>query len=155
MQAKELQAAWRAGNTSAAEQPHSLALLRHPARAAVARAFESAAGCLLARLSGAAAAAAAAQQSGGGAAAAALAWPQFLSYDSPVFMPTGRESSLPGALLRGLYVANTNGSVLVDLFDPRAPLETLEVQDSLPELYRCARAAALRCCLGLQAGPLL
>jgi hypothetical protein len=66
-----------------------------------------------------------------------ISWPQYLSYESAESMPTGREASTPGALMRGVFVAHANGSVILDLYDPRAPLDSEEVQDSLPELYRC------------------
>ena len=66
-----------------------------------------------------------------------VSWPQYLSYESAESMPTGRETSMPGALMRGIYVAHANGSVILELFDPRAPLDSQEVQDALPELYRC------------------
>lgn len=137
MQAMKLQAAWRSGNTTALAYPHALALLNHPSRAAVARAFASAASCLLQRLGGPAAASPAAHVSAAEAADAVVSWPQYLSYEAAESMPTGREASTPGALMRGLFVAHANGSVILDFYDPRAPLDSEEVQDSVPDMYRC------------------
>lgn len=138
MQAIKIQAAWRSGNTSAVSFPHALALLNHPSRAALARSFASASSCVLQRLGGPAAASPAAHVTPEEAPNSVVSWPQYLSYESAESMPTGRETSMPGALMRGVFVAHANGSVILDLYDPRAPLDSEEVQDSLPELYRCA-----------------
>lgn len=140
MQAVKLQAAWRSGNASALSFPHALALLNHPSRAALAVQFASAASCLLQRLGGPAAASPAAHVSPEQAPDSVVSWPQHLSYESAESMPSGRESSMPGALMRGIFVAHANGSVILELYDPRAPLDSQEVQDALPELYRCAQS---------------
>ena len=139
MQAVKLQTAWQTGNTSgvAGEFPHALALLNHPSRAALAQSFASIASCVLQRLGGPAKDSPAAHLTPQQATEYVVTWPQYLSYESAESMPTGRETSMPGALMRGVFVAHANGSVILDLFDPRAPLDSEEVQDTIPELYRC------------------
>lgn len=133
----KLQAAWRTGNTTGLDFPHALALLNHPSRAALAQSFASTASCVLQRLGGPAKDSPAAHFTPEQATESVVTWPQYLSYESAESMPTGRETSMPGALMRGVFVAHANGSVIMDLFDPRAPLDSEEVQDTVPELYRC------------------
>jgi hypothetical protein len=68
-------------------------------------------------------------------------WPQVLSYSTQELMPTGRESSLPDALLRGIYIVESSSEIQLILYDPRGPLDAMEVQDALPDMYRCTRHA--------------
>ena len=79
----------------------------------------------------------------GANAARVTVWPQVLSYASEELMPTGRESSLPNALMRGVYVAESIGQVQLVLYDPRSPLDAMEVQDALNAMYSCAFLPAI------------
>jgi hypothetical protein len=65
-----------------------------------------------------------------------LAWPQVLSYASASEMPTGREGALSGALLRGVYAVDGASKLQMVFFDPRAPLDAVEPQDSVNDMYR-------------------
>lgn len=147
MQARALHDAWRANATDVAQRlPHSAALLSHPTRAALARTFAKAAACLLKHEGGPSAAALAAAGDLDALAASVVSWPQVLSYDTPERMPTGRETSLPGTLMRGVFIAREVGDVVIDTYDPRGPLDSMEIQDTINDMYRCAAkpAASIR-----------
>ena len=64
---------------------------------------------------------------------------QVLSYSVESRMPTGRDSTLPETLLRGIYVVQSNTPVELALFDPRGPLDAMEVHDAIDDMYMCAR----------------
>lgn len=152
VQARALHEAWRANATDVEQRlPHSAALLQHPTRTALARAFARAAACLLKHEGGGGAAEVAAVGDLDAVAASVVSWPQVLSYDTPEHMPTGRETSLPGTLARGVFIAREVGNVMIDMYDPRGPLDSMEVQDVVNDMYKCA-AARRRCPLML---PLL
>lgn len=139
MQARGLQEEWRANSTAAAERlPHSVALLSHPARAALVREFARAAACLVRHEGGAGAASLEGAGDLDALAASVISWPQTLSYDAAEHMPTGRETSLPGTLMRGVFIAREIGSVMIDTYDPRGPLDSSEIQDVVNDMYKYA-----------------
>lgn len=143
MQALQLHEAWRGSDAATAQRlPHSMALLRHPAHTAIALEFARAAACLLRQEGGPSAAAL--EDAGGldALAASVVSWPQTLGYDTSEHMPTGRETSLPGSLMRGVFIAQEVGSVMIDTYDPRGPLDSMEVQDSINDMYKCAAEPA-------------
>ena len=109
-------------------------LLEHPHQQRIARTFIQQAACML-RRSGLAARAANAEAT---RPDRVPAWPQVMSYGSEALMPSGRESTLPETLMRGIYVVDTNAEVEVVLYDPRGPLDAMEVQDAVSGMYRCA-----------------
>eukprot|EP00892_Ulva_mutabilis_P005564 jgi/Ulvmu1/337/UM001_0341.1 len=136
--AQRLHAAWRGGDAAAASLhlPHSIALLQHPARAALVREFAHAAACLLRQEGGPGAAALEGAGDLDALAASVISWPQTLGYDNPEHMPTGRETTLPGTLMRGVFIAREVGSVMIDTYDPRGPLDSMEVQDLVNDMYK-------------------
>lgn len=138
MQARMLHEAWRANATDVEQRlPHSVALLRHPTRAALAREFARASACLLRHQGGPGAAALQGAGDLDTLAASVLTWPQVMSYDTPERMPTGRETSLPRTVMRGVFIAREVGSVMIDTYDPRGPLDSMEIQDTVNDMYKC------------------
>lgn len=117
-----------------AQFPGTELLRNTPSVQALSRKFLAQGACMLQR-SGLGALAASVR---GTAPADVLTWPQVLSYESQPLMPTGREGSLPGALLRGVYAAQSSADVRLIIYDPRSPLDAMEVQDVLPDMYTCA-----------------
>jgi hypothetical protein len=63
---------------------------------------------------------------------------QVLSYGDETSMPSGLESTLPGTVLRGVYVVSSPMGVDIVVYDPRGPLDAMEVQDAVPDMYRWA-----------------
>jgi hypothetical protein len=120
-----------ADSAASAGVPRYLELLRTPEFGAAAEMFAAEAACLL-RATGLPGVA------GDGMADRVLAWPQVLSYSSPSEMPTGREGGLSGALMRGIYVVDGASKLQLVFFDPRAPLDAVEPQESLNDMYRFA-----------------
>lgn len=128
-------------DTSKTPYPKYTHLLDHPHQQRIARTFIEQAACML-RRSGLPQRA---------AEASALApnrvpvWPQVMSYGSEALMPSGRESTLAETLMRGIYVVDANAEVEVVLYDPRGPLDAMEVQDAVDGMYRCASADRRQC----------